>query len=141
MYNKIQNNSTLEIINKPFLNLIYFHFTFFKNFINTMANELDKGESLFSRDVYNYVKTKDGKFISMGNLENKFQENMGKIVDDINSSNSQYGTSSNGGSSSKDELKMIYEEEDVKRNSYDYEGIAKVFSEHNRDELWVKVRK
>jgi hypothetical protein len=141
MYNKIQNNSTLEIINKPFLNLIYFHFTFFKNFINTMANELDKGESLFSRDVYNYVKTKDGKFISMGNLENKFQENMRKIVDDINSSNSQYGTSSNGGSSSKDELKMIYEEEDVKRNSYDYEGIAKVFSEHNRDELWVKVRK
>lgn len=141
MYNKLQNNSTLEIINKPFLNLIYFHFTFFKNFINTMANELDKGESLFSRDVYNYVKTKDGKFISMGNLENKFQENMRKIVDDINSSTSQYGISSNGGSSSKDELKMIYEEEDVKRNSYDYEGIAKVFSEHNRDELWVKVRK
>lgn len=141
MYNKLQNNSTLEIINKPFLNLIYFHFTFFKNFINTMANELDKGESLFSRDVYNYVKTKDGKFISMGNLENKFQENMKKIVDDINSSTSQYGINSNGGSSSKDELKMIYEEEDVKRNSYDYEGIAKVFSEHNRDELWVKVRK
>jgi crotonobetainyl-CoA:carnitine CoA-transferase CaiB-like acyl-CoA transferase len=140
MFNKLQNNTTVEIINKPFLNLVYFHLTFFKNFIKTMANELDKGESIFSRDVYNYVKTKDGKYISMGNLENKFQENMKNVIDGLSSTN-QYGKSSNGGSNNKDEFRMIYEEEDVKRNSYDFEGIANVFSEHNRDELWVKVRK
>jgi hypothetical protein len=129
MYNKIQNKSTLEIINKPFLNLLYFHFNFFKYFVNTMATELDKGESIFSRDHYNYVKTKDGKYIAMGNLEPKFQDNMKSVLD----------TLGNGNANSND-YRSSYDEEDPKKNHHDYDTISNTFSNHNRDELFVKVK-
>ena len=34
---------------------------------------------MFPRDYYNIVKTKDNKFVAMGNLEEKFQDNFKKV--------------------------------------------------------------
>ena len=89
-----------------------------------MAQELDKGESIFSKDVYNYVKTKDGKHISMGNLEPKFQENMKGVLDKLPSGDTGV---------------HLYEEDDIKKNGYDIDSISKIIANQNRDELFVKV--
>jgi hypothetical protein len=124
MYNKnVHNYNSFQIINKPFLNLIYFHFTFFKFFIKNMGHDLDKAESIFSRDVYGYVKTKDGKFVSIGNLENKFQENMKNILDKIQSDDGQ--------------KQHEYEEEENKKQ-YDLDSIQNIMANRNRDEIFVK---
>ena len=53
---------------------------FYYKFLLNLQEEFDKGEFiLFPRDYYNIVETKDEKFIAMGNLEEKFQENFKKV--------------------------------------------------------------
>ncbi len=88
-----------------------------------MGHDLDKAESIFSRDVYGYVKTKDGKFVSIGNLENKFQENMKNILDKIQSDDGQ--------------KQHEYEEEENKKQ-YDLDSIQNIMANRNRDEIFVK---
>lgn len=125
--NKLKNNNILEIINKGFLNLIYFYFNFFKNFLKNYSEEMDKGESIFPREHYNFIKTKDGKHISIGNLETRFQDNFKKEVEKINVND--YVERSG----------VDFDEEVPKKFTYDFDSVSKVFSHHNRDELFVKV--
>lgn len=48
------------------------------------TEELDKGiNPLFPNENYNYFKTKDNKYITVGNLENKFKKNFEKVLDTV----------------------------------------------------------
>ncbi len=93
-----------------------------------MTENLDKAESIFPRAHYNYVKTKDGKFVSLGNLESKFQNNMKKITEKLSLADFK-------------EVNILEEDDAVPNNKkflYDLDSLNKVFSTHNRDELFVK---
>jgi hypothetical protein len=124
------------------LNLIYFHFNFFRHLIKTQASQLDKGESIFPRDHYNYVKTKDMKYMSIGNLEPKFQENTKKILESISknkNTNADYISNL---------VYEVYEEKNsnISNNSnnsnniHELHTIQRIFENYDRDELFVKVR-
>lgn len=126
VYNKLEHNNILEIINKPFLNLIYFLYGFFRLIIKRNSELMDKGDNPFlPRDSYNYVKTKDYKYISMGNLEPKFLDSFQKGVEKI-----------------YNEDEKTHRHFHVKKDrtfEYNYETVSEVFANHNRDELFVKV--
>jgi hypothetical protein len=132
LLNKLNNNPT-QIINKPFLNLIYFHFNFFQHLIKTQAEQLDRGEPIFSPDVYNYFKTKDMKYMSIGNLEPKFQESTKSILEALNNNNGNY--------------KFVYEKDKNTTNNansnnpniHDMHSIQRIFENYDRDELFAKV--
>ena len=80
IYNKLENKLNYQVLNTPFLNLVYLFMGFYYKFLLNLQEEFDKGEFiLFPRDYYNIVETKDEKFIAMGNLEEKFQENFKKV--------------------------------------------------------------
>ena len=74
------------------------------------TDDLDKGiNPLFPVEHYNYFKTKDNKYISVGNLETKFKNNFEKELDKLDES----------------------KHEPDRTHNY--------FLKHNRDELFVKV--
>jgi hypothetical protein len=74
------------------------------------TEDLDKGfNPLFPNEHYNYFKTKDNKFITVGNLETKFKNNFENVLD---------------------KLEQTKTEQD-RTNNY--------FLKHNRDELFVRV--
>ena len=80
IYNKLENKLNYQVLNTPFLNLVYLFMGFYYKFLLNLQEEFDKGEFiLFPRDYYNIVETKYEKFIAMGNLEEKFQENFKKV--------------------------------------------------------------
>lgn len=125
LYHKLKNraNNKINFDNFPFLNLLYLYFSFYKIFIKNLAEILDRGEGgnpLFSREHYNYIKTKDHKYISIGNLEHKFQENMKNVVKNL---------------VEKDETKLAH---DKKQFEYKLESVSQVFNNYTRDELSSK---
>lgn len=132
VYNKLEHNTNLEIINKPFLNLVYMFLNFMKFLVKDYAEDLDKGENqFFPRDHYNYVKTKDGKYISIGNLESKFQDSFIKGVEKLAKEDEKNGFSSN--------YVWISDNDNDKILDYNLDNVTKVFSNHTRDELFIKV--
>lgn len=120
----LESNTILQIINKPFTNLIYTILAFYTNYLKTNSEGLDKGEIPFSKDLYSYIKTKDHKHIGIANLEPKFQKNFISIIEKIQLDDN------------KD--KQI-DEDNKDKPSYGYDTISDLFSEHNRDELFLKV--
>lgn len=124
LYNMLENNIVLQIINKPFTNLVYSLLGFYTNFIRTNAEGIDKGDIPFSKDNYSYIKTKDSKHIGIANLEPKFQ----KVF--------------------QNKLEKIYDEDNINKNIkeeykekfvYEHDTVSDIFSEHNRDEIFMKV--
>ena len=107
------------------MNLIYLYFNFFKNIISKKAAEMDRREPIFDINIYGYVKTRDMKHMSIGNLEQKFTDNMTKILESLYVADYK-------------EMGIIYEEEDNKRFAYSIDSVSKIFSLHNRDELFDK---
>lgn len=91
-----------------------------------MVQGLDKGEPIFPKDFYNYVKTNDRKYMSIGNLEPKFQENTKKIIENLRKRKNV-------------DTKQLYEDEDIRNKNYDIDSIQRVFENYDRDELFVKV--
>jgi hypothetical protein len=127
IYNKLEHKSILNVVNVPFLNLIYFYLNFFQIFIKNLAEELDKGDNaFFPREHYNYFKTKDEKYFSIGNLEKKFQQNFinktGEII-----------------KSEENKASMTMTPQNFKDN-YDYDTVKDLLIKYNRDDLTEKVR-
>ena len=79
MLNKLRNKNVNNIVNKSFLNLVYLMInTYFHLSSQNKENLLlyDNGDSFFlEKELYNVIPVKENKFITMGNLEEKFQEN------------------------------------------------------------------
>lgn len=76
------------------------------------SDDLDKGiNPLFQNDQYGYLKTKDNKFVSIGNLESKFKNNFNTVLNKLDDSKTE--------------------------NNAD--RIHNYFLKHNRDELFVRV--
>jgi hypothetical protein len=93
---------------------MYYYFNFFKNFVEHFADSLDQGVNpFFPKGHYNYFKTKDGRYISIGNLEKKFQKNF--IA----------------------ELEKL--DPDSKDKKYTIERVMDTISKFDRDELIKKV--
>ena len=127
LWNKLNHkDSALRIFNRPFMNLVYFHFNFFRFFILNMVEGLDKGESIFPVDHYNYIKTNDRKYMSIGNLEQKFQENTNKIVEELCKNK-------------KNDSNYLYEDEVIKQSNYSIDSLQRIFEQYDRDELFKKV--
>jgi hypothetical protein len=126
IYNKLEHQQVLEIINKPFLNLVYLHFNFFKVVAKNLSEILDKAENpIFPREHYNFLRTKDKKYISVGNLEPKFQKNFIKVFKQIDQPNSiDSKTQSNN---------------EEKKFEYNYDTASELFEKHNRDEVFGKL--
>lgn len=113
---KLDSNKDLQIDNIPFLNIVYFHFNFFKIFIHSFKEKFDKGEHMFPGNCYNYYKTKDNKFVSFGNLEKKFQKNFFNVI-------------------------KIMDKEKRDNKNYNYRAIQDVLSNYTRKEIQDKVNK
>jgi hypothetical protein len=70
---------------------MYYYFNFFRELVNRYPSKMDRGENpFFPSQHYNYFKTKDGKFISVGNLEEKFQINFNKDLNKLSGNGSEY---------------------------------------------------
>lgn len=129
IYNKLEHNNVVEIVNKPFLNLVYLYMGFYKTLIKKHADDLDRGDNIyFPKEHYNYFRTRDNKYISIGNLEPKFQENFKKTINKINQEDIKSSSNPN---------EENYQ--DSSRFEYNIDNVSNVFQNHNRDEIFVKV--
>jgi hypothetical protein len=91
---------------------------FYFKFIKDFYQEFDKGEFIaFPRDYYNIAKTSEGKFIGMGNLEEKFQENFKKAF------KNNYAT-----------------EPSCENKELTIDQIREETIKHKRDDLFIKVK-
>jgi crotonobetainyl-CoA:carnitine CoA-transferase CaiB-like acyl-CoA transferase len=126
--NKLENKDIdLEIINKPFLTLVYAYLSFFLNFIRRDSEMMDRGDyALFQKEYYNLFKTKDHKYIASGNLEPKFMKEFEKSIENINK---------------EDEPPRNQEEGiDYRSQAHTDDKVNDVFSRHTRDDLFKKVK-
>ena len=121
--------------------------SFFTHFIKNFAEELDRGENpFFPQEHYNYFKTRDNKFVSVGNLEPKFQDNFKKVlknlmIEEYMNENNIDPSSIGNLKSGNNELESKYHEIEKKiENEYSYNLVTEVFSKYSRDELFVKVK-
>jgi hypothetical protein len=107
------DNRIFQITYQPFHILIYYYFNFFKELIKRYSNKLDIGiNPFFPGEHYNYFKTKDDRFISIGNLEEKFQANFNKDLDKLNG---------------------------ISNEPYTMSKVKKIIGNRNRDELTTYV--